>query len=217
MLYSNKRKQALCGWMKHNDSPCYEHSLKLQKFLLFYEAFSKIDNDDYDFSRLRGYKRGPVFSNVWGDYTKDRYAFDQAATSEYETNGSFINEERALKADFLVKILSETELSELTHKLDLWKSKQTEILSGKKNVNLAEKNFSQNDQNFFKELEDLYSKEFILDSFVMPVNNKYFVFSKCDAKQLNAEHLDVLEDLSKIPDLMNPVMVKINKGILEID
>ncbi len=48
------------------------------KFLLFYEAFAKTFGEQPDFSHLRGYKKGPVFSNVWGDYTKERASFDVA-------------------------------------------------------------------------------------------------------------------------------------------
>lgn len=46
--------------------------------MLFYETFSKIVEEQTDFSHLRGYKNGPVFSNVWGGYTKDREEFEAA-------------------------------------------------------------------------------------------------------------------------------------------
>ena len=69
MIYSNERKLYLSGWLKNNDNTSYETPLKLQKFLLFYEAFTKVSGETPDFSHLRGYKKGPVFSNVWGDYT----------------------------------------------------------------------------------------------------------------------------------------------------
>ena len=65
MVYSNKRKLLLSGWLKENGSVEYNTSLKLQKYLLFYELFAKIDGDYYDLSSLKGYKRGPVFSTVW--------------------------------------------------------------------------------------------------------------------------------------------------------
>ena len=43
---------------------------------MFYENFAKTFGEQPDFSHLRGYKKGPVFSNVWGDYTKERASFD---------------------------------------------------------------------------------------------------------------------------------------------
>ena len=217
MLYSNARKQALSGWLKCNDECSYASSLKLQKFLLFYESFSKINDDEYDFTRLCGYERGPVFSTVWGDYTKESALFNSSIIEQYLNHGSFINQERALKAGFLVKIMSESELSDLTHKLDLWKSKEKQIYLKQKNVPLSEKNFTAKDTDMFIELENLYSKDFIENSCVIRINNKYFVFNKQDAKKLTGTNFDVLESLSKMEELINPVMVNLNEGRLEID
>lgn len=80
MIYSNERKLSLSGWLRENNNKSYETPLKLQKFLLFYEAFTKVAGEEPDFSHLRGYNRGPVFSTVWGDYTKERSSFNKKAT-----------------------------------------------------------------------------------------------------------------------------------------
>lgn len=77
MIISNNRKQYLSGWLKNNYYSAYETPIKLQKFLFFYESFSKVRDQIVDFSYLKGYKKGPVFSQVWGDYTKERDEFDQ--------------------------------------------------------------------------------------------------------------------------------------------
>lgn len=68
MIYSNERKLCLSGWLMEHHEIEYNTPLKLQKFLLFYEAFTKVSGETPDFSHLRGYKKGPVFSNVWGKY-----------------------------------------------------------------------------------------------------------------------------------------------------
>ena len=83
MINSNNRKLCLSGWLKHNNEQEYNTPLKLQKFLFLYEAFSKVAGEVTDFSHLKGYQRGPVFSHVWGDYTKERIAFDLAAEQCY--------------------------------------------------------------------------------------------------------------------------------------
>lgn len=57
MICSNERKLCLSGWLKENNSTSYETPLKLQKFLLFYEAFAKVSGENPDFSHLRGYKK----------------------------------------------------------------------------------------------------------------------------------------------------------------
>lgn len=69
MIYSNNRKRCLSGWLHQNSEIAYNTALKLQKFLLFYECFSKVSGEEADFGHLRGYKRGPVFSQVWGGIT----------------------------------------------------------------------------------------------------------------------------------------------------
>lgn len=69
MLNTNIRKMGLCAWfMKHHTMEFFS-SLKLQKFLFFYESYSFAMNDDVDMSYLTGYKNGPVFTDVYGDYT----------------------------------------------------------------------------------------------------------------------------------------------------
>ena len=72
MINSDDRKLELSGWLMENDEDSYNDPLKLQKFLFFYESFSKANGKPADFDYLRGYKNGPVFSSVYGDYTKER-------------------------------------------------------------------------------------------------------------------------------------------------
>lgn len=95
MIYSNEHKLYLSGWFKENSEKEYSIPLKLQKFLFFYEAFTKADGENPDFDHLRGYINGPVFSNVWGDYSKNRNEFDKEATRQYFIQEkSIINEDR---------------------------------------------------------------------------------------------------------------------------
>lgn len=121
MIYSNERKLSLSGWLKKNNKISYETPLKLQKFLFFYEAFAKISGETPDFTHLRGYKEGPVFSNVWADYTKERVSFNEAVQAAYDKNVENINEKRAKKCSFIVSSLAEEELSDLTHEMNIWK------------------------------------------------------------------------------------------------
>ena len=92
MLYSNSRKLLLSGWLQKHDAPAYCSPLRLQKYLFLYEAFSKVAQDHADFSRLKGYKRGPVFSPVWEDYTKNRNISDIVAHEIDEEMRSIIND-----------------------------------------------------------------------------------------------------------------------------
>lgn len=211
MLYSNARKLSLSGWLQKNNAALYSSPLKLQKFLFFYEAFSKVDGEQADFQKLKGYKRGSVFSSVWGDYTKDREEFDAKALESYNSGNSEINKRRAERANFVVSVLSERELSDLTHEFEIWKSKESQIMSGQAQVELHEADFSDDDYAMTKVLEEMYPDEMIRDSKIVSVGDTFFVFSKEDAKRLTEQHLDTLSALAETADLHNPVFVEIDE------
>lgn len=218
MIYSNGRKLCLSGWLKQNSQEEYNTPLKLQKFLLLYEAFSKVSGEKPDFDHLRGYKRGPVFSNVWGDYTKERALFDKTAYECFNLQKDEINEMRAQKCAFIVKTLSETELSELTHKMNLWRAKEKRILSGEYQVDLEEKDFNENDVKLVNLLDQMYPIDMIRNSVVFNLDNHYFIFNKKDAVRLTEEHFDILLTLLENENLYNPIYVEIDEeGRLVID
>lgn len=218
MIYSSKRKLALSGWLKENYEDVYNIPLKLQKYLLFYETFSKVAGEQTDFSHLRGYKNGPVFSNVWGDYTKDQEEFNTAAQNEYKTQKNKINNERARKCAFIVGTLTETELSDLTHQMDIWKNKKNRIISGEQNVPLYESEFSDSDSEMMQALDMMYPDSMINDSTIINVANNYFVFTKKDSCKLTDKHIEILKKLVEQENLHNPVYVDIDtEGRLIID
>lgn len=212
MVNSNRRKLALSGWLRQHSRNEYDTPLKLQKFLLLYESFSKVSGETPDFGHLRGYKRGPVFSNVWGDYTKEREAFNEAAEESFRRGLSEINEERAKKCAFVVGVLSENELSELTHTMNLWKAKERRIMSGEYQVDLDERDFNENDSRLISMLDAMYPIDLIDDSEIIEIDNHYFVFRKSDTRRLTEEHFDILSILTEKEQLHNPVYVEIDEG-----
>lgn len=218
MICSSSRKLYLSGWLKEHGQTEYNSPLKLQKFLLFYEAFAKINGRESDFSYLKGYKRGPVFSNVWGDYTYERSDFDREAKKAYKEFEDEIDKERAERSLFLVSILSENELSELTHQLDLWRSKEDRIMNGERQVELDESDFSEEDAKLVALLEEMYPNDLIEHSHIVPLDNHYFLFSKEDAATLTEQHFDTLSELANTESLHNPVYVSIDEeGRLIVD
>ncbi len=218
MIYSNNRKLCLSGWLKHNNVKEYDTPLKLQKFLLLYEAFSKVAGEEVDFSHLKGYKKGPVFSHVWGDYTKERIAFDHAAEECYEYKKESIDELRARKCAFIVASLSERELSDLTHKMNIWKTKENRIMEGEYQVELDENDFNEEDFKLMGLLDQMYPIEMIDKSCIITLDNHYFVFSMEDKQKLTEEHMDILSVLAENEQLYNPIYVEIDdEGRLIID
>lgn len=218
MINSNERKLTLSGWLRRNNPREYDSPLKLQKFLLLYELFAKVSGEQADFDHLKGYKRGPVFSNVWGDYTKERTSFNEAIDKAYEKNARNVQNIRAKKSAFIVSILSEHELSELSHKLDLWSAKRDRIMSGEYQVSLEEADFSSNDAAMIKLLDDMYPDSLILSSVVLPIDQYSFIFSWQDIPRLKESDMDVLSALTETGDLHNPIYVEIDdEGRLVID
>lgn len=210
MINSNLRKRALAEWLKTNDPTSYESSLKLQKFLFFYECFSKMSSDNPDFSHLQGWKKGPVFSNVWGDYTKERDEFDQNIS---DVDIQKVNVERAKRADFIVKVASETELTELTHLFDIWKAKKDKINKGNIGVTLSETDFSEHDMELSHFLFNMFSDEVINNSHVIRIDNYYFVFHKSDEDKIGEVQYDTLCEIAKHPleDMANPIFAEIDE------
>ena len=218
MLYSNNRKLLLSGWLQVHDAPAYCSPLRLQKYLFLYEAFSKVAQDHADFSRLKGYKRGPVFSPVWGDYTKDRKEFDARTLALYNQEKANVNELRAKRASFIVSSLSEDELSALTHQFHICHAKSQRIMSGEQQVELCENDFNEADSEIVRMLEKMYPTEMIQNSEIINVGERYFVFSKNDMAKLTEQHLDILSMVSEQKELHNPVYVEIDEdGRLCVD
>jgi hypothetical protein len=218
MIHSSPRKLILSGWLKQNGNTEYESLLKLQKFLLFYELFAKINGKTADFNHLKGCKYGPVFSDVWEDYTHERLAFDAAVKKEYSVSHEQVVEEYAKKSQFLVSVLSENELSVLTNRLNIWKSRETQILQGESQVELQESDFNDDDAKLMVSLETMYPMSLIDNSHIIEIDNHYFVFGKQDAGRLSEKHLDILRELSDKEQLSNPVYVELDEeGTLIVD
>ncbi|MGZ9428705.1 hypothetical protein [Mycoplasma sp. 1012] len=210
-IFSNQRKLILSGWLKENDINSYNNPLKLQKFLLFYELLSKIAQEKADFTYLKGYPKGPVFSNVYNDYKKNILIFNKIIEETYNNNKDKVDNDRALKCSFIVKTSTEQELSELTHELNLWKAKEELINKKEKNIILEEKDFNYEDQKLIKTISGIFPIEQIKNSEIIHIKEKYFVFSKQDFHNLTEKQKEILEEVANSDELYNPVYVEIDE------
>ncbi len=218
MIRSNDRKLCLSGWLQETNISAYTNPLKLQKFLFLYEAFSKTYGDYSDFSHLKGYVRGPVFSTVWGDYTKERAAFNARTIECYKSNATLLNAEQAEKCAFIVNVLTEKELSDLTHGMNIWAVSQDRIMSGERQVALNERDFTNHDEDIIRALDSMYPVSLIRDLVQIPIDNICFVVSKENYAKLTEEHIDTLALLVNNEELHNPVFVEVDdEGGLLID
>ncbi len=173
--------ELLSGWLKKNYPAAYDDAFKHQKFLFFYELFSKSLNKECEFKGLKGCKNDSAFSNILEERYNRRNNFDNPS----EQNNKIINKDIAMIAGFLVSSLSKEELSEEA--------------------------FSEDNRKLSGELLSMYPVEVIKSSEIIECNDKYFVFSKSDYKNLTGNHYDVLGKISKQDGLENPVFAELDK------
>lgn len=217
-MLSNTRKQALSGWLKINYSSEFSSSLKLQKFLFLYEAYSKIEGDIADFRTLKGYVNGPVFSDVYGDYTYRKDEYVQVIEGAFNEEVIEINEDRAKFVAFLVKILNEKELSDLTHELNIWKAKEEDINRGVRHVALDENDLTQCDVDLLASLRDMYPITYIDSVHVIQISGKSFIINKEDIPKLTQEQREIFITLANDETLENPVYISVSEdGVVLVD
>lgn len=216
MIFSDARHKTLSGWLYKNEPNLFSSSLKMQKFLLFYDLMSRNAGEDINTSHLRGYLQGPVYSDVYGDYTYNYNEFVESCKKCLEKNADEINYPRARYVSFIIKIHTEKELSDMTHKLNLWKAKEGDIKSQRHQVSLNINDYSQEDASYIDRLSRLYDDDDIEGRKVIHVNNCYFLFPKKD--NLTEEQADVLWDIASNTDLPNPIFAEVaDNGAIIID
>lgn len=219
MIYSDPRKLTLAGWLRNNDSTSYNVPLKLQKFIFFYECACKVQGWKYSFDGLKGYKNGPVYSAVWGDYTRERLDFDSKADELYMSEVStpkerkIINDDLISRIDFFIRTCTQQELSDITHEMNIWRSRQDRIESKERQVPLSDSDFNSRDEEMINNIISVYPPEIVENSEVIQISDTIFILSKEDANNLEPEQMDVLQELadSQSTDLENPVYISIDK------
>ena len=224
-INSTQRKLALSGWLYETSNSDYNSPFKHQKFLFFYEALAKVSGDEYEFSGLKGYKHGPVFSAVWGDRNHEADVFLNASCDVYRKQPNLVDAERAMTGLFIVQAFTMDELIRITHSMNIWNAKKDEIdqaladSPGKAhNIPLFEDDFSNNDSLMISKLATAFPFEFIKNAKVIAIERNNFIFTKEDAERLTPEQYDVLIQLYNDEDLENPVYAYIDEdGTIIVD
>lgn len=70
---------------------------------------------------------------------------------------------------------------------------------------------------YHDELKSMYPDEFISKVFIVAIKNKRFVFMKEDINKLTDTMKDTLVELAEDKELMNPVLVEIENGVLVVE
>jgi hypothetical protein len=214
MANSSNRKQALIGW-SHNNAGI-NSNMQLQKFLFFYECFSKIDGDVYELEGLKGYRNGPVFSTVLGDIRYDE-GFKAACGKLFPFQAGMVNEKRAKLSDFLAKSLG-NKLSQFTHGLNIWAIRRAEIESGGRQVPLDEQDFSEHDAAIFRDIEHAYPESYIDSVDTLNISGKAFVFFKADKSRQTEAVMEALIEAAYDPAFDSPIYASFSEtGELLLD
>ena len=175
--------------------------------------FQYVDGNDYDFSSLKAYKNGPVFSNFYGDITYREEEISDYLRSAKEDNTT--NELNARTSKFLIETMTDSELSDLTHEFDMWKVHKDKISANVQQIPMNEEDITDDDIDL---IEFIRSSEPAFKYEVLMVGDKRFVCSKEDFEHLSDKHLELLDSLSSREELMNPVYIELDTdGRLLID
>ena len=209
----------LSGWFLVRNPRFKFSSLKLQKFLFFYEMMSKVEGQAFELDYLKAYPNGPVFSTVYGDFKYDNQLFHDKSIEAYSDSVGEINMELAKKAEFLVRILKEKELSELTHDFDMWKVHEERIKTGSIKVLMQEEDISLHDEQSIKNLLDMYSLGYINSVELFFHDNKCFVLSRKDMVKITEEQEEVLYSLACMDSMDNPIFIELDEdgAVLVLD
>lgn len=202
------------AWFKNCELMQNETHLTIQKFLFFYEMFSKVLGKQTDLDYLRAYPNGPVFSNTYGDITYRSSEFENKVNSIKDFPN--VDEDIARAASSLVKTFTDTELSEFTHQFDLWKSKE-DLIDKQRNISIDEEDITSKDLKKFELLYEEYSEFSNQDYVTFQLLDKIFIIESQDYDMLSEEHRQIIEILSNDSTLENPVYLELEEGVLLID
>lgn len=214
MLYSSEEKLNKLAWLNQRKKITSMPGLKIQKFLYFYEMFQKVAGEPYEIDHLKAYVNGPVFSQVYGDiiYRETEVYKEIDEIQEFE-----INNKSAEAALFMIDSMTATELSELTHQFDMWRSKQDRISRGERQVPITDDDISQRDMDLLEQIVPDYPEN-NPNYHIISMQNKKFIVSDEDYKNLTEVHYDILEQLSNEKELFNPIYISIEEdGGLLVD
>lgn len=216
MINSSPRKLALSHWLKSNYPNEYSQNFKHQKFLFFYEAFSKSQNKEAELSGLQGWDNGPVFSAVWGDRRHEESDFIESMKRANEDFHSLIDNEIAIKSAFLMRIMNKRSLIDLTHSFNIWNCKEG-LINLYNKVSLSEHDLSEDDVIKLDMLFNLYSVETIKNTAIYSYLGYSFLFSKSDFEDLTQEHFAALNELVENGSVEQISYVELENGVLLID
>ncbi|MBU7228971.1 type II toxin-antitoxin system antitoxin SocA domain-containing protein [Staphylococcus pseudintermedius] len=213
-IYSEEIKLKKLKWLKINGYLESMSPLQIQKFLFFSEMFNLVTNEDYTLHKLKAYKNGPVFSDVYGDITyRKSELLTNLDTIDMKYNST--QEENLNKALFITNTQTDKDLSDITHNLDLWYSKIDLINQNVQHISITDKDITDKDKKSITNFREYAS--YLSDYQIIKIKDKIFLINNNDIDKLEDRMLQTMEMVSDDDNLVNPVYVDIEDGVLLID
>lgn len=155
-----------------------------QKYLFFYNIFAKLNDKKYTLDNLKAFKNGPVFYDIYTE-TKNGVLLEQTDVKNMPIDHEIAN------ITMTLMYLYKSNISTITHALDIWKS-----AFGKESNDISEKFLTQKDKfmlkTLFKETKDVYNNYLIY-------YNKYDVpllFKKEEKNKIINNFYDTLQSFT---------------------
>lgn len=213
-IWSSSEKLKKLKWLKEYGYLESMSPLQIQKFLFFSEMFNLVTNENYTLHKLRAYKNGPVFSDVYGDITyRKSELLEELDTIEMKYNST--QEENLNKALFITNTQTDEDLSEITHNLDLWYSKIDLINQNTQNIPIRNNDITDSDKKSISNFREYAN--YLSNYQIIKIKDKIFLVNNNDIDELEDNMLQTLEMISDDNNLVNPVYVDIEDGVLLID
>lgn len=213
-IWSSSEKLKKLKWLKEHGYLESMSPLQIQKFLFFSEMFNLVTNENYTLHKLRAYKNGPVFSDVYGDITyRKSELLEELDTIEMKYNST--QEENLNKALFITNTQTDEDLSEITHNLDLWYSKIDLINQNTQNIPIRNNDITDRDKKSISNFREYAN--YLSNYQIIKIKDKIFLVNNNDIDKLEDNMLQTLEMISDDSNIVNPVYVDIEDGVLLID
>lgn len=175
--------------------------LRKQKYLFFYNAFSFVLDEKYNFNELKAFENGPVYSDVYSFVANNpRNYIEQMETQPFE-----INLKIAKITTFFLDSITDNELSAISH-MDFWNK-----AFNRSDTTISKEDFSANDivalENLYSYSKNIFEKKYEVTK---NKNENIIMYDKSISEKVSG----IIETIS---EECNPVILEESEGVIIVD
>lgn len=178
--------------------------IKQQKFLLFYNLFAFTHKKSYNFNSLKAWTNGPVYTQVHSA-VKHHYTYQELF--QHCQEGDNVNEEIAHVTKFIIELLTDEEISEVTHQFDFWKN----VIEREENT-IDVKDISTDDIKKIDKIFKQYTLEFIVSHKIIVTDKAKIIVHIDDYEFIKNKMYNKLSEIES----KKPVKIELDTDLLKI-